>query len=158
MFHKRTQDLKIKWAVKYDVHVPNGGMVIGNDESIYFTTFSNTVCNVGKLSSSDGSVVTYNTLDGGVVDCNKIAVSQDQKYVYVTGNVLPHRVIELTESDFSFVHAFGISSDVMMDLKAVSINGDLRTVYASSFAFSTKTLFTTYSFTSQTALTSYDFT
>lgn len=132
-------------------------MTLGGDDFLYFTTFAATVCNIGKLSTKDGSVVAFNQLDAAIVDCTNLVVSNDQNYVYVAANnnTSPHRIIELSASTLAFSRAFGQDSDILLEMKPLTISGDNRVLFTIAHTIaSTATVFATVNVTSSSALNS----
>ncbi|CAI2374664.1 unnamed protein product [Moneuplotes crassus] len=150
VFYKRTQDLELVWSRQYNIVVEPGAMDLGNSDTIYFTKYSSSDCYVGKLSSSDGSILAYSQLDSAVKSCNFIAVSKDENYVYVgsNNNGDPNYIIELTSSTLSFSFAMDQSTSILFDLNAITLGGNSRSLFTISHHGTENTVFSTLTFPS----------
>lgn len=157
IFYRRTLDLEIDWSKKYDIYVPNGGMKLSSDDSyIYFSVYDTSNWKVGKMSSTDGSILSYKILDASVMDWGHLVISTDNNYLYVSSKIsVTLSFIELAASDLSLSSiVLGLDSSHTMDLQPISLSGNSRSIFILSHHSTQDTLFNTFTFPSTTPIMS----
>lgn len=135
VFAKHSLDLTPEWSMQMDHVVQKDAMVLdSNDQNIYFTVFDGSQCTFGKMSSEDGSVTSYKKFDSAVIECNRVALSNDDSYLYVIGRDFSNWALvnEVKTSDLSVSFSLSHSDTRILALYAFTVEEDHRNVYGVS--------------------------
>ncbi|CAI2368850.1 unnamed protein product [Moneuplotes crassus] len=133
---KRLADFTLVWTISLAFEIRFNSIVLdSSDKYLYFSMYHPSDGLIGKISTSDGSIVSAYQTDANLLKCQKLAISPDEVNLYLGckksgGGTI---VTEIATSDLSISHSSKFSANTLLSLESYTKNQTYRSVIVGTF-------------------------
>ncbi|CAI2374207.1 unnamed protein product [Moneuplotes crassus] len=133
---KRLADFTLVWTISLPFEIRLNSIVLdSSDIYLYFSMYHPSGGLIGKISTSNGSIVSAYETDANLVECQKLTLSPNEMNLYLgckkSGGEIT--ITEITTSDLSISHSSKFSVDALLSLESYTKNQTYRSVIVGTF-------------------------